>query len=69
MKKKNNPTRTERAAEPNWCCVMGLCEEVDSHRGANHAQAMLEEGSGGFMACLGLVVMKVLQEEEEVMEM
>lgn len=52
--KKNNPTRTERAAEPKCCCVMGLCEEVDSHRGANHAQDMVEEGSGGVHGLFGV---------------
>lgn len=44
---KKTPTGSKGAAEPHWCRVMGLCEEVDSHRGGNHTQALLEEGSGG----------------------
>lgn len=36
---------------------------MDSHRGGNHTQALVEEGFGGFMARLGFVV-----DTEEVMD-
>lgn len=33
---------------------MGLCEEVDSHRGKNHAQVLVEEGFGGVHGLFGV---------------
>lgn len=51
---KKTPTGSKGAAEPHWCRVMGLCEEVDSHRGGNHTQALLEECSGGVHGSSGV---------------